>query len=277
MPRTSVSSCSFPLVSKASAFRLPYCSGPGAHMGDGGTMSDPSTLRAIRRAQVLVLALASNGFALCAQGAASSSANPPAQAATQEGGRYDRAFSVVFYGLKGHDGLDGQRGLSGSLGSSGSIGPHQSKAGGRGGDGGRGSNGSNGRPGGAGPDVDVKIGLQEGGHLLLRVRVEAQGQVKWALVDPQGGSLTVRTEGGRGGRGGRGGAGGSGGIGGPGSPSGMPGLPGMNGLDGQPGFSGKGGAITVAVDPKAKPYLYAFHFESPGGPEPVIHDRAVVF
>jgi hypothetical protein len=240
-------------------------------------MSVLSFLRSTRKAQALVLALDSSGFVLCAQGATLSSANLSTPAVLKEGERYDHAFSVVFYGLKGQDGLDGQSGLSGSVGSSGSIGPRQSKAGGRGGDGGRGFNGSNGKPGGAGPDVDVKIGLQEGGRPLLRVRVEAQGQVKWALVDPQGGSITVRTGGGRGGRGGRGGAGGSGGIGGPGSPSGMPGLRGMKGLDGQPGFNGRGGAISVTVDPKAKPYLSVFHFESPGGPAPVIHEGLVAF
>ncbi len=228
-----------------------------------------------------------------------------------DGERYDRAFTIVYSGPRGASGMDGRTGstgltgsagMDGSTGPSGSVGSQHPKPGGRGGSGGRGgtgstggrgSDGDRGKPGGDGPDVKVEMTLGEGDVALLRIRVWAKDEIKDFLVDPKGGSLTVRTEGGAGGRGGRGGNGGRGGDGGRGgrggrggfgSPNGSSGWAGSTGLtgstgssgfDGQSGPSGRGGAITGRVSPKAKAYLGVLRLENPGGPAPVIQEADI--
>lgn len=207
------------------------------------------------------------GVGACAQGLPAAAPSVPGE----EG--FDRAFEVTFSGPKGRDGLDGRTGSSGSVGRGGSVDPRHRKAGGNGGAGGRGSNGEHGGRGGDGPDVKVEVGMVEGQRPLLRIRLEAAGDVKWVRVDPQGGSLTIRSQGGRGGRGGRGGAGGPGGRGGAGSPSGHAGSTGLRGLDGHAGPSGRDGTLTVIVDPKAKPYLGTLRL----GPTAVIREAPMAF
>lgn len=181
---------------------------------------------------------------------------------------------IVYRGSKGFDGLAGSRGSTGMSGAFGSIDFHHPKAGGRGGAGGRGQAGGNGYPGGSGPNLSVTVAFQEESGPRLLVTVGAQNEVRKFLLDPAHATLTLRTEGGPGGRGGRGGPGGRGGSGGSGTPSGMGGSDGMQGMDGMNGPGGPGGAITVSVDPRARPYLAAIHFENPGGVAPVIQDVA---
>ncbi len=149
-------------------------------------------------------------------------------------------------------------------GSSGSMDFEHPSAGGDGGRGGDGGDGSNGGDGGDGPDVLVFVTLQPGTQ-MLQVRVEAQKTLRYFLVDPNGGSLLIRSDGGSGGSGGRGGSGGSGGSGGMGSPSGFSGTSGNAGHDGSSGSSGRVGRITVLVDPSARPFLQTLRFSNQGG------------
>ena len=73
-----------------------------------------------------------------------------------------------------------------------------------GGDGGNGTDGSNGSDGGAGgnaPPVQIRIAFRSGTPPLLQVSVAAvgvpaKGHQKFYLVNPQGGSLTVKADGG---------------------------------------------------------------------------------
>jgi hypothetical protein len=109
----------------------------------------------------------------------------------------------------------------------------------------------------------------------LQVGVYAAGHQKLYLVDPQGGSLMVKADGGAGGQGGRGGRGGHGGAGGMGSPSGSSGSNGSDGRSGSDGSPGKGGSITVTYDPQVKPYLALIHLSNRGGPPPVFIEAAV--
>ena len=171
--------------------------------------------------------------------------------------RYDLAFAKGYAGRKGADGGDGFAGQDGSTGSSGSIDPASPSPGASGGDGTGGSNGGDGGPGGDGPAVTVRVALRSGIRPLLMVRCEGDGQTDRFLVDPAGGSLAVRSQGGPGGRGGRGGAGGRGGSGGSGSPSGNSGSDGSRGWDGTDGRPGRDGPVTVVYDAAAKPFLGA--------------------
>jgi len=102
--------------------------------------------------------------------------------------------------------------------------------------------------------VQVRVALKSGSPALLQLSVSAVGQQKLFLVDPQGGSLTVKADGGPGGSGGRGGRGGRGGSGGIGTPNGRSGSDGLSGHDGRTGWPGKGGSITVTYDPQVKPF-----------------------
>ncbi len=181
---------------------------------------------------------------------------------------------IVYRGFKGFDGLAGSAGSRGMSGSFGSLDPHRPRPGGQGATGGRGHDGAPGQAGGVGPDLSVVVSFLDQGGPRLLVMVEARGETRRLLLDPARTTLTLCSEGGRGGWGGRGGPGGPGGPGGMGSPSGMRGADGLRGLDGLNGPAGRGGAINVSVEPKARPYLAAIHFESRGGPEPVIHDVA---
>jgi hypothetical protein len=189
--------------------------------------------------------------------------------------RYDRDFKANYSGSSGYSGSNGTDGLSGSSGSSGSTDPDHPSPGGNGSDGGRGSDGSDGGPGGDGPPVQVRVAFRAGSHPLLQVAVVSGGAGKLFLVDPQGGSLTVRSDGGSGGSGGKGGRGGSGGSGGIGSPNGSSGSDGPSGRDGSSGSDGNGGHITVTYDPQVKPYLSAIRLFNPGGPRPVMREEPV--
>jgi hypothetical protein len=189
--------------------------------------------------------------------------------------RYDFAFVSNFSGVAGMSGMDGSSGISGTPGSMGSIDPNNPSPGGNGGDGTDGSNGDDGHPGGDAPAVQVRVAVKTESRPLLQVSVAAQGKTKFYMVDPVGGSLTVKADGGAGGQGGRGGRGGSGGSGGTGTPSGNSGRSGMDGHDGMNGSPGRGGLITVTYDPAAKAYLGDIHLSSQNGPKPVLNEQTV--
>jgi len=189
--------------------------------------------------------------------------------------RYDEKYTANFSGSKGMDGNNGQDGMNGISGSTGSMDPNNPSPGGNGTDGTDGSNGEDGGPGGNAPPVQVQVALRAGSHPLLQVEVSASGHQKFYLVDPQGGSLTVRADGGQGGSGGRGGRGGRGGSGGMGMPSGQSGRDGSDGRNGFDGPPGSGGKITVIYDPQAKPFLGVIHLSARNGPQPVFKEQTV--
>jgi hypothetical protein len=189
--------------------------------------------------------------------------------------RYNYAFVSNYSGSAGSSGMNGSDGMNGASGSSGSMDPNNPSPGGNGGNGTDGSNGEDGGPGGNAPPVQVRIALRAGNHPLLQVGVSALGKDKLYLVDPQGGSLTIKADGGPGGSGGRGGRGGSGGSGGMGTPSGSSGSSGSDGRSGFDGPPGKGGSITVTYDPQAKPYMTAIRLSNKGGPAPVFQEEPV--
>jgi len=189
--------------------------------------------------------------------------------------RYDEKYTASFSGSTGSSGTNGSDGIDGTSGSMGSTDPNNPSPGGNGSDGTDGSNGQDGASGGDAPPVQIRVAFRSGSHPLLQVSVSAAGRVVFYLVDPHGGSLTVKADGGpggSGGRGGRGGRGGSGGIGTPNGNSGRDGLDGRNGWDGSPG---RGGSITVTYDPQAKPFLTAIHLSNRGGPPPVFKEETV--
>lgn len=168
--------------------------------------------------------------------------------------------------------MDGTNGMDGT---SGSTDPNNPSPGGNGGDGSNGSDGGNGGDGGNAPDVEVLVALQPGDHPLLQMSVSANGKRKLYLVDPQGGSLTVKADGGPGGSGGKGGRGGRGGSGGSGSPNGGNGSDGRSGQDGWAGHQGRGGLITVTYDPQTSAYVSIIHTSSLNGPAPVFRQGSV--
>jgi hypothetical protein len=187
--------------------------------------------------------------------------------------RYDYNFSTNFSGNTGSGGFDGSNGMDGTSGSMGSLDPNSPSPGGNGSDGSNGSDGQNGGAGGDAPPVEIRVALRPGRQPLLEVSVSAAGKQKFYLVDPLGGSLTVKSEGGQGGSGGKGGRGGKGGSGGLGTPNGSSGRDGSNGQDGWSGSTGRGGSITVTTDPQAKPFLTAIHLSNQGGPPPVFKEE----
>jgi hypothetical protein len=189
--------------------------------------------------------------------------------------RYDYAFVSNFSGSTGSSGMSGTDGMAGSSGSMGSTDPTNPSPGGNGGNGTDGSDGGDGGPGGSAPPVRVRVTLRAGSHPLLQASVVAAGHTRLYLVDPQGGSLTVKADGGAGGSGGRGGHGGQGGSGGMGTPSGSNGSSGSDGRNGFDGSPGKGGSITVTYDPQAKPFLALIHLSNKGGPPPVFKEEPV--
>lgn len=194
--------------------------------------------------------------------------------------RYDKAFTADFSGHWGGSGSDGFSGMDGSSGSSGSIDLNNPSPGGNGSDGTNGSDGSDGGPGEDAPPVHVQVAFRPGLRPLLQVSVSSTKGIERFLVDPQGGSLTIRAEGGAGGSGGKGGRGGRGGSGGMGTPSGSSGHDGSSGRDGQDGRPGKAGSITVTYDPQAKAYLGALRFfnrdgSRRSGPLPVLREEPV--
>jgi len=194
--------------------------------------------------------------------------------------RYDGAFNSNFSGSPGMSGMDGSAGSDGMSGSMGSFDPNNPSPGGDGSDGSNGSDGQDGGPGGDAPSVLVNVAFRPGVRPLLQVSVTGGGRVDRFLVDPQGGSLTIKAEGGPGGSGGRGGRGGRGGFGGSGIPNGSSGRDGMSGRDGSDGFPGRAGGITVVYDPRAKPYLGSLRFfnrkgSGGAGPAPVLMEAAM--
>ena len=189
--------------------------------------------------------------------------------------RYNYAFTSNFSGSRGSDGMNGSDGMAGSSGSMGSIDPNNPSPGGNGGNGTDGSNGGDGGNGGDAPPVQIRVAFRSGSNPLLQVSVSAAGKQKLYLVDPRGGSLTVRADGGAGGSGGRGGRGGQGGSGGMGTPSGSNGSNGSDGRSGFDGSPGKGGSITVTYDPQVKPFLGTIRLSNRGGPPPVFKEEPV--
>ncbi|MGA3006872.1 MAG: hypothetical protein ABSE59_03165, partial [Opitutaceae bacterium] len=179
--------------------------------------------------------------------------------------RYDIDFKADFSGKAGADGANGASGLDGSNGG------QPGWAGGDGGPGGDGQNGGDGEPGKA---VHVWFALKSGSRPLLQARVLSGADEKLFLIDPNGGSLEVDTNGGPGGKGGAGGKGGRGGAGGAaeidanGKETGIDGPNGQAGGDGLPGQPGQGGAagtILVSVDPQAQPFLNKLHLSNNSG------------
>jgi hypothetical protein len=189
--------------------------------------------------------------------------------------RYDRNFTATFAGASGSNGMDGQSGSDGMSGSPGSTDPNNPSAGGNGSDGSNGTNGTDGGNGEDGPPVQVRVALRGSDHPLLQVSVTSLRTEKLFLVDPQGGTLTVKSLGGAAGSGGKGGRGGSGGSGGSGSPNGSSGRDGSNGQDGLSGSSGRGGSIVVTYDSKVKAYIGAIRLVNDLGPRPVLNEGNV--
>ncbi|HUO13670.1 MAG TPA: hypothetical protein VMX38_01690 [Verrucomicrobiae bacterium] len=189
--------------------------------------------------------------------------------------RYNSAFVANFSGAPGQNGLDGSNGTDGISGTPGSIDPNNPSSGGNGTDGTDGRDGDNGGPGGDAPAVQVRVTLRTSDPALLQITVAASGKTKRYLVDPNGGSLTVKADGGPGGSAGRGGRGGRGGMGGSGSPNGNNGRDGLDGHDGLSGSDGRGGLITVTYDPAVKPYLDKIHLSAQNGPKPVFDQQTV--
>jgi hypothetical protein len=173
--------------------------------------------------------------------------------------------------------MNGMDGTDGTPGSMGSTDPNSPSPGGDGGNGSDGSKGQDGGNGGDAPPVQVRLAFRAGSHPLLQVGVSAAGHEKFYLVDPQGGSLTVRADGGAGGSGGRGGRGGRGGSGGIGTPNGNSGRGGSDGMDTAAQMVRRvgGGSITVTYDPQAKPYLAVIHLSNSNGPKPVFMEEPV--
>ena len=188
---------------------------------------------------------------------------------------YDYNFVANFSGSPGSSGMNGIDGMSGTSGSMGSTDPNNPSPGGNGSNGTDGSKGSDGGNGGDAPPVQILLTIKTEGHQLLQVSVSAAGKRRLYLVDPQGGALSVKADGGRGGSGGRGGRGGQGGSGGSGIPSGNSGSSGADGQNGSDGSPGRGGTITVTYDPQAKPYLADIHLSNKGGPPPVFKEAPV--
>lgn len=115
---------------------------------------------------------------------------------------YRHAYQLHFSGASGSSGFSGSSGHSGSTGANGSDG----------------QNGGDGAPGMDGPEVGIWVDLYHDSILhtdLLYVYAQNQwtGQEYRYLINPDGGTLQVSSEGGDGGRGGDGGNGGSGGQG----------------------------------------------------------------
>jgi hypothetical protein len=189
--------------------------------------------------------------------------------------RYDYAYISDFSGRHGMDGMNGSDGLNGISGTSGSMDPNNPSPGGDGSNGTNGEDGKDGDPGGSAPAVDIRLALEPGAHPLLQVSVSAPGHRRLYLVDPQGGSLTVKADGGPGGSGGRGGRGGRGGSGGMGTPSGRDGSNGLDGRNGFDGPQGKGGLITVTYDPRVRLSLSVLHLSSRNGPAPLYKEAPV--
>jgi hypothetical protein len=189
--------------------------------------------------------------------------------------RYDHAYTARYAGMSGTSGLNGTNGMDGMAGSNGSTDPNSPTPGGNGSNGTNGTDGAAGSNGDDGPPVTVLVATKGGIHPLLQISVSAERKQKYFIVDPDGGSMTVISEGGSGGSGGKGGRGGRGGSGRSGWPPGISGMDGSDGHDGNSGQSGNGGSITVLYDPQARSFLSAIRASSPNGPSPIFREQAV--
>jgi hypothetical protein len=187
--------------------------------------------------------------------------------------RYDIAFAVDFSGADGMDGMDGTDGTDGMAGTDGTPGTtdpltgltSSQGPGGNGGNGGDGGDGGNGWDGSPGQAVHAWVRVAPGAKPLLQVKVIAGARQSLYLIDPNGGSLKITSDGGRGGQGGHGGRGGSGGAGGTGFPDGTRGFDGRRGFDGQAGSAGAAGTIAISVDPAAQRYLRCITWSNRSG------------
>jgi len=195
----------------------------------------------------------------------------------------------------------GRSGFNGSSGSNGSFGSDGGCYGCCGSDGQNGESGYNGEDGDRGPDVDIEIVAYYDTILnteLCFVTIEDldNQNLKYFIVNPNGGSLRLLSEGGDGGSGGNGGHGGSGGHGGNGEsytienkkyvtitdttgthiqeiietvtvtePGGNGGRGGSGGHGGNGGYGGDGGNIFVYYTDSAYPYLSCFSINSTRG------------
>jgi hypothetical protein len=187
--------------------------------------------------------------------------------------RYDIPFVADFSGSNGFNRADGLAGLDGIAGIDGTPGasdpvtgfPGTSSPGGSGSDGGYGGDGSDGQDGSSGRDVSLSVRLKRATPVLLQIRVISGAHQLLYLVDPNGGSLKVVTNGGAGGRGGTGGRGGRGGRGGNRTPRGFDGHDGLRGQDGRAGRDAKGGNIVVSVDPDAQQFMKCISWSNRSG------------
>ncbi len=184
--------------------------------------------------------------------------------------RYDCAFTADFSGRPGRDGDDGGSGVSGAHGEDArareqALVPRRN---GQGGAGVPGSNGGTGEPGQSADNVEVEVSLAGSAErplLQVLARGESGGRLHRFLVDPQGGTLTIRANGGKGGNGGRGGRGGDGGRGGNNIYTSTGGDGGNGGFGGDGGNGGNGGRIRVHLTPEASRYQHLLRFENRGG------------
>ncbi len=181
--------------------------------------------------------------------------------------RYDCAFTADFSGKNGENGSDGFSGHDGIDGRDEMSSGDEARPGGTGQNGAKGHDGDNGRDGRDAGDVEVTVALARATPALLAVDAHGlrSGWHQLFLVDPHGGSVTVRADGGAGGNGGNGGHGGAGGHGGDGAPAGNGGDGGDGGDGGEGGNGGDGGRISVRVARAARPYLSALTFDNAGG------------
>jgi len=163
--------------------------------------------------------------------------------------------------------------MNGASGSSGSMDPNNPSPGGNGGNGTDGSNGGDGGSGGNAPPVKVQVTLRSGSHPLLQASVSAAGHQRLYLVDPQGGSLTVKADGGSGGqeeevaaeaKEARG-------YGNAQRKQREQRLRRAERFDGRR----EGGSITVTYDPLVKPFLGTIHLSNQNGPPPVFKEEPV--
>jgi hypothetical protein len=178
---------------------------------------------------------------------------------------YNVAYTADYSGRAGSSGFNGLDGSTGMSGSTGSMDPDHPSPGGNGSAGGDGGNGQDGGAGEDGKAVQVWMTRKPEPYLLLQVRVVSEGHEQYFLLDPAGGTLAVRADGGRGGSGGRGGHGGAGGAGGIGTPNGMSGSSGQDGRNGNDGPPGAAGSIVVSVDPQAQPFLDRLRLSNTNG------------
>jgi hypothetical protein len=170
---------------------------------------------------------------------------------------YACRFVAEFSARDGDSGIDGTAGQGGSNAAHGACGQ----------DGQDGARGADARP----LEVQVRAVQRPGtAHPLAELSVRRDNDERVYVVDPEGGWITIRAEGGAGGKGGSGGVGGYGGAAStcekhchPHPQRGGDGGPGGDG--GAGGDGGKGGAIRVIATRETEPLLAAVAFANAGG------------